>query len=145
MVGSKIETIRGKAGWDAQEFLEGVIKRLKHKNSTLRFEILNEPQVFIQIKFKKVANYHDYIIKNISAITDKTLFFLLYFFFQLPFGATNFPWEQAKTEPSTNLGNNIIFDVHPYPPRSLTMEYYKVISSLIKKDSNVCWRVQCWN
>ena len=42
----KIETIRGKDGWDAQlEFLEGVIKRLKDKNSTLGFEILNEPQV----------------------------------------------------------------------------------------------------
>ena len=77
----KIETIRGKDGWDAQlEFLEGVIKRLKQKNSILGFEILNEPQVFRQVKFKKVANYHDYIIKNISAITDKTLFFLLYFF-----------------------------------------------------------------
>jgi chemotaxis regulatin CheY-phosphate phosphatase CheZ len=37
----KLETSRGKDGWDAQlEFLEGVIKRLKDKNSTLGFEIL---------------------------------------------------------------------------------------------------------
>jgi hypothetical protein len=57
-----------------------VIKRLKDKNSTLGFEILNEPQVFRQVDFRKVGNYHDHIIKNISAITDKTLFFLLYFF-----------------------------------------------------------------
>jgi hypothetical protein len=69
----KLETIRGKDGWDAQlEFLEGVIKRLKDKNSTLGFEILDEPQVFRQVDFRKVGNYHDHIIKNISAITDKT-------------------------------------------------------------------------
>jgi Cellulase (glycosyl hydrolase family 5) len=129
----KLETIRGKDGWDAQlEFLERVIKRLKDKNSTLGFEILNEPQVFRQVDFRKVGNYHDYIIKNISAITDKTLFFC-FTFSSAPFDAINFPWEQAKTEPSINLGNNIIFDVHLYPPRSLTMEYYKVISSLMKK------------
>ncbi|HEY6164174.1 MAG TPA: hypothetical protein VIW25_04645, partial [Nitrososphaeraceae archaeon] len=50
----KFETIGGKDGWDPQlEFLEGVIKRLKDKNSTLGFEILNEPQVFRQVDFRK--------------------------------------------------------------------------------------------
>jgi len=92
----KFETIRGKDGWDAQlEFLEGVIKRLKDKNSTLGFEILNEPQVFRQVDFRKVGNYHDHIIKNISAITDKTLFFC-FTSSSSPLVAINFPWEQAK-------------------------------------------------
>jgi hypothetical protein len=41
----KMETIRGKDGWDAQlEFLEGAVKRLKIKILHSGFEILNEPR-----------------------------------------------------------------------------------------------------
>lgn len=128
----KLESTEGKDGWDAQlEFILGVIKRVKNKNSTLGFEILNEPQVFRQVDFRKVGNYHDYIIKNISAITDKPLFFC--FTFSAALGVINFPWDQAKAKPSTNVENNIIFDVHPYPPNILTMGYYKLISSLMNK------------
>jgi Cellulase (glycosyl hydrolase family 5) len=130
----KLETDKGKDSWDAQlEFLEVVIKRVKDKKSTVGFEILNEPQVFRQGDFKKVGNYHDYIVKKISMITDKILFFC--FTSSASLYAINFPWEQAKTKPSFNVGNNIIFDVHPYPPYVLTMEYYKVLSSLMKNIS----------
>jgi hypothetical protein len=130
----KLETTTGKDGWDAQlEFLEEVIKRVKDRNSTLGFEILNEPKVFRQVDFGKVGNYHNYIIKNISALTDKILFFC--FTSSTPLSAINFPWEQAKTKPSNKVENNIIFDVHPYPPNSLTMEYYKIIFWLMKKIS----------
>jgi hypothetical protein len=132
----RLETTKGKDGWDAQlEFLQGVIKRVKYRKSTLGFEILNEPQVFRQVDFRKVGNYHDYIIKNISTLTDKILFFC-FTSSSDPLTAINFPWEQAKTIPSKNtVRNNIIFDVHPYPPNSLTMGYYKVIASLMKKIS----------
>jgi hypothetical protein len=41
-------------------------------------------------------------------------------------------WEQVKTKPSTNVTNNIVFDVHPYPPNSLTMGYYKAACWLMK-------------
>jgi hypothetical protein len=60
------------------EFLEGVINRIEEKNSTLGFEILNEPMIFRQADFGKVGIYHDYFIKHISALTDKTLFFVLH-------------------------------------------------------------------
>ncbi|MGB8034620.1 MAG: cellulase family glycosylhydrolase, partial [Nitrososphaeraceae archaeon] len=132
----KLRITGGKDGWDAQlEFLEGVIKRVKDKNSTLGFEILNEPMVFRQADFRKVGIYHDYLIKNISALTDKTLFFC--FTSSDPFSTLNVPWEQAKTKPSDNNATNnvIIFDVHPYPPNSLTMGYYKSISWMMKNIS----------
>ena len=95
----------------------------------LRFEILNEPQVFRQIDFRKVGIYHDYVIKNISLITDKPLFFC--YAFSAALGAINFPWEQTKTKPQTNIRNDMIFEVHPYPPNFLTMRNYKSISSLM--------------
>lgn len=126
----KLKTAEEKDGWDAQlEFLTAVIKRVKNKNSTLGFEILNEPQVFRQADFRKVGNYCDYMIKNVSLITDKPLFFC--FAFSGALGVINFPWEQAKAKPSTNVRNNIIFDIHPYPPNVLTMGYYKLISLLM--------------
>jgi hypothetical protein len=126
----KLKTTEGKDAWDAQlEFIVRVIKRVKNKSSTLGFEVLNEPQVFRQADFTEVGNYHDYIIKNISPITDKPLFFC--FTFSAAISVVNFPWEQAKAKPSVNVGNNIIFDVHPYPPNLLTMGYYKLLSSLM--------------
>lgn len=126
----ELRTTEEKDGWDAQlQFILEVIKRVKNKNSTMGFEILNEPQVFRQSDFRKVGNYHDYMIKNISPITDKPLLFC--FAFGGTLGVINFPWEQAKTNPSANVQNNIIFDVHPYPPNLLTMGYYKLISSLM--------------
>jgi hypothetical protein len=54
MVGSKIRDYRRKRWLGSTiKFLEGVIKRLKDKYSTLGFEILNEPQVFRQVDFRK--------------------------------------------------------------------------------------------
>jgi hypothetical protein len=127
----KLKTTKGKDCWDAQlEFLEGIINRIKDKNSTLGFEILNEPMVFRQADFRKVGVYHDCFIRNISALTDKTLFFCITS--SDPLSTINAPWEQAKTKPSYDVANNIIFDIHPYPPNSLTMGYYKVICWLMK-------------
>ena len=127
----KLKTTEGKDCWDAQlEFLEEMIIRIKDKNSTLGFEILNEPMIFRQADFRKVGIYHDYFVKYISELTDKTLFFC---FTSLdPLNTLNVPWEQAKTRPSNNVANKIIFDVHPYPPNSLTMGYYKSICWLMK-------------
>ena len=126
----QLNTTEGKDGWDAQlEFIIRVIERVKNKSSTLGFEILNEPQVFRQADFRKVGNYHDYIIKNISVLTDKPLFFC--YTYSGTFGVINFPWDQARTKPSINIRNNIIFDVHPYPPNFITIGYYKFISSLM--------------
>ena len=106
------------------------IKRIDHKKSTFGYEILNEPQVFRQEDFKKVAVYHDYFLKNLEESTEKTLFFC--YTSSGSFTAFDFPWMQTKTNPSINIKNNIVFDVHPYPPYSITMLYYRLISILMK-------------
>ena len=127
----RLKTVDGKDCWDAQlEFLEGIVNRTKDKSSTLGFEILNEPMVFRQSDFRKVGIYHDYFVKKISNLTSKTLFFC--FTSSDPLSTLNIPWEQAKTKPSHNIVNNIIFDIHPYPPSSVTMGYYKVIRWFMK-------------
>lgn len=122
---NNLKTNEGKKRWDAQlEYL---------KRSTLGLEILNEPQVFRQEDFKKAGDYHNYIISNLNTITDKKI--ILCYTNSASLNVTNLPTEQAKTVPLNNSArNSIIFDVHPYPPTYLLMEYmeyYKTISSLI--------------
>ena len=86
--------------------------------------------MFRQDDFKNVESYHEYIIRNLNTITDKILF--LCYTNSASFNAINLPTEQAKTIPlDNNLKNKIIFDVHPYPPSFLLMEYYKILSSII--------------
>lgn len=130
----KLITAEGKEGWDAQlEYFETVVKRVQDKKSTLGFEILNEPQVFRQGDFKVVGDYHYYIIKKLEAITDKPFFFC--FTNSASLFAINLPTEQAKTIPlsTASIKNNLILDVHPYPPSFLAMEFYKALSLLMNK------------
>ena len=46
---------------------------LKDCKSTLGFEILNEPEVFLLRDYYKVDVYHDFMVKEIRKITDKPL------------------------------------------------------------------------
>jgi hypothetical protein len=129
----KIKNSELKDGWEMQlEFLQTVIERVNHKKSTFGFEILNEPQVFRQKDFKIVGNYHYYFLKNLEVLTDKTLFFC--YTSSGSSTAINFPWEQAKTKPSIDIKNHVIFDVHPYPPYYVTILYYKLISVLMRNN-----------
>jgi hypothetical protein len=127
----KMITAEGKEGWDAQlEYFTTVVNNLKDKKSTYGFEILNEPQVFRQKDFKNVSYYNDFFIKNIAKLTDKTLFFCYTSSGSLK--AIDFPWNQSKTKPSIKIKNNIILDIHPYPPNFIISIYYKLISRLLK-------------
>ena len=84
--------------------------------------------------FPKKKKYHNYIIDNLNTITDKKLF--LCYTNSASLNVINFPTEQVKTIPTYNgLRNRIVFDVHPYPPSYLLMEYYKTISSLMNNIS----------
>ena len=124
---NELKNSEGKGGWDVQlEYFKSIIKIVNHKKSTLGFEILNEPQVFRQGDFKNVGSYHEYIMRNLNTITDKILF--LCYTNSASFNAINLPTEQARTISSNNdFRKKIIYDVHPYPPSFLLMEYYKYL------------------
>jgi hypothetical protein len=127
----KLITAEGKEGWDVQlEYFTTAVNNLKDKKSTYGFEILNEPQVFRQKDFKNVSHYNDFFMKNIAKLTDKTLFFC--YTSSASLKAIDFPWNQSKTKPSIKIKNNIILDIHPYPPSYIISIYYKLISRLLK-------------
>ncbi len=126
----KLTTIDGNECWEAQlEYFETIVSRIQNKKSTLGFEILNEPQVFRRGDFKIVGNYHNYITKKLETITDKPFF--LCFTNSASLFAINLPTEQAKTLPfsTSSIKNNLIFDIHPYPPSFITMEYYGLLNN----------------
>ncbi|MDQ4074512.1 MAG: glycoside hydrolase family 5 protein [Thermoproteota archaeon] len=129
-----IKTSEGKDGWDVQaEFLKKVIGIVNSRRSTLGFEILNEPQVFRKDDFKKVSDYHDYVIAKAASLTNKLILFCYAYAGSIT--ALNFPWMQAKTRPSFHVKNKIMFDIHPYPPYYVVMLYFKLVSTLMKTGS----------
>ena len=118
--------------WDKQlEYLEQVVRSVNDNKSTLGFEILNEPQVFRQGDFKTVGIYHEYVLERLGTITDKTFFLCCSNSASL--FAINLPEEQAKIKPpsTAHIKNNLIYDIHPYPPSLLTMTYYKTSSIIM--------------
>jgi hypothetical protein len=127
----KLVTVNGKDGWNTQlEYLEKVVNQVKDNKSTFGFEILNEPQVHRLGDFEKVGDYHNYILERLAILTNKT-FFLCWTNSSLLI--TNIlPEEQAKIKPSsTAIKNNLIYDIHPYPPSILMMTFYKATSILM--------------
>lgn len=129
-----VKNNEGRDGWDVQSvFLKKVIDTVHNKKSTVGFEILNEPHVFRWRDFKKVSDYHDYIIRRAVDSTDKVILFCYAYAGRI--NAFNLPWMQARIRPSLPIKNNTMFDIHPYPPYYIVMLYFKLISKLMKTKS----------
>jgi hypothetical protein len=123
----KIKTINGVDAWDAQlDYLKDIIKLLKDRKYTFGFEVLNEPEVFEVSHYRKVGQYHDYMIKELREITDKPLFFC----WALPRGVSDNPLLHVQTAPT--IRDNVIYDGHSYPPSISRMIYFKLICLLMR-------------
>ncbi len=126
-----LKTSEGMDGWDMQlEYLQKTVETVNKKRSTIAFELLNEPQIFRHGDFKKVSDYHGYLISKIAGFTDKTILFCYAYAGRIT--AFNFPWMQAKIKPSLSVINKIMFDIHSYPPYYVVILYFRLISKLMK-------------
>ncbi len=129
----KIVNGENKDGWELQrDLLRAVVNKLNNKKSTLGFEILNEPQVFRRSDFKKVSEYHDFMIANLEKDTKKP--FHISYVYSNSIRSIGLPWRQSKIRPKIQTKNEIIFDVHPYPPYHIILLYYKLVSTLMKNN-----------
>ncbi len=123
----RVKTVDGVDGWDAQlAFLKDIIKLLRYRKSTFGFEVLNEPEVFEMSHYRKVGQYHNYMIKQLRNITNKPLLFC----WVLSHEVIDNPILQALTSP-TIKDDNIIYDAHLYPPSIYRMMYFKLVSILM--------------
>jgi Cellulase (glycosyl hydrolase family 5) len=113
-------------GWEAQmNFIKEVISYLENKKSTFGFEILNEPQVYCISDYNKIGLYHKYTIKELRKTTSKPLFFNA----AISHTIDN-PLSQSALAPDKN--DNIIYDVHMYPPSYYNMQFFKFTSYLMR-------------
>src|SRR6185437_9249292 len=72
----KLRTRDNIDAWESQiSFLKEIISYLRNKKSTFGFEILNEPQVYNILDYKKIGHYHNYAIRELRDSTNKPLFF----------------------------------------------------------------------
>jgi hypothetical protein len=85
---------------------------LKDRKSTLGFEILNEPEVFLLRDYYKVDVYHDFMVKEIRKITDKPLPFC----WALSHGVVDNPILQALVAPARKIMSFIMVTL--IPPQS---------------------------
>ena len=61
-------------GWSLQaNFLKTIVKLLDNHNSTIGYEILNEPQIFLQDQWLKIGKYYKYMIDELRNQTNKTI------------------------------------------------------------------------
>jgi hypothetical protein len=127
----KILDENGVDGWKLQrEFVERVIDKVDNKQSTCGFEILNEPQVYRSADLKKASYYHNFMIEGITEHTEKSIYFS--YVYSNSFGSLGFPWRQARIKPTVDPINQIVFDIHPYPPYQVVLVYYKLVSFFMK-------------
>ena len=61
-------------GWSLQaNFFKTIVKLLDNNNSTLGYEILNEPQIFSQDQWSKIGKYYKYMRDELRNQTNKTI------------------------------------------------------------------------
>ena len=61
-------------GWSLQaNFFKTIVKLLDNHNSTLGYEILNEPQIFSQDQWSKIGKYYKYMRDELRNQTNKTI------------------------------------------------------------------------
>ena len=66
----------GNDGWTLQaEFLKKIVNVVDDYNSTLGYEILNEPQVYSVDQWKKIGNYNTFIADELRKLTSKVIVF----------------------------------------------------------------------
>jgi hypothetical protein len=63
-------------GWSLQsDFLKKIIRAVDNHSSTLGYEILNEPQVYVEDQWEKIGNYNTFIANELRHFSNKTLVF----------------------------------------------------------------------
>jgi hypothetical protein len=113
------------------QVLEGHINGLENRNQQQQQEeeIQNESYTwrFGYLSLcRKVGRYHSYATKNLRAISDKPLFFNA----AISNGSIDNPIFQSQVAPNTR--DNVIYDIHMYPPSYYNMQFFRFASSIAR-------------
>lgn len=108
-----VKDANGVDGWTLQaEFLKKIVNAVDKHNSTLGYEILNEPHVRSVDQWEKVGKYNSFMTDELRTATQKTIFYDRQVPADLygPVGAT--PENMAKMAPTNK--ENVVFKATLY-------------------------------
>ena len=67
---------RGVDGWTLQaDFLKKIVNAVDKHDSTLGYEILNEPHVRSEDQWAKVGKFNSFMTDELRTLTGKTIFY----------------------------------------------------------------------
>ncbi len=71
-----VKDVNGIDGWTLQaEFLKKIAGAVDKHNSTLGYELLNEPHLYTPDQWDKIGKYNTFLTKELRTVTQKTIFF----------------------------------------------------------------------
>lgn len=71
-----LTSINGTDAWDLQSnFLKRIVAAVDKHNSTLGYEILNEPHVYSSDQWEKIGNYNSFMVNEMRTKTNKLIFY----------------------------------------------------------------------
>jgi hypothetical protein len=109
-----IKDVEGNDGWTRQaNFLKRIIQEVDKHPSTLGYEILNEPQIYIDNQWSKVGKYNTFMVDELRKVTQKTIAYSQ----QIPTSLQNSaismtPQNIAKMAPANKT--NVVFKFTTY-------------------------------
>ena len=108
-----VKDVNGVDGWSLQaEFLKRIASAVDKHNSTLGYELLNEPHVYTPDQWDKIGKYNTFLTNELRTVTQKTIFFSR----QIPsniYGAQEItPENIAKMAPENK--KNVVFKATLY-------------------------------
>lgn len=72
----KIVLNNGINGWALQvNFFNHVVHKVNNHQSTLGYEILNDPYIYNSSQWEKIGEYNTFIVNELRKVTQKTIFF----------------------------------------------------------------------
>ena len=71
-----VKDVNGVDGWTLQaEFLKKIASAVDKYNSTLGYELLNEPHIYTPDQWDKIGEYNTFLTQELRTVTQKTIFF----------------------------------------------------------------------
>jgi hypothetical protein len=109
-----VSDIDGRDGWNLYaNFLKKVTNAVDKHESTLGYEILNEPQIHSPDQWNKIGKFNSFITNSLRKVTDKTIVYSM----NVPISFKNTeinltPENLAKMAP--NNKDNVVFKISVY-------------------------------
>jgi len=108
-----LTAINGTDAWTLQaNFLKKIISKVNKNNSTLGYEILNEPHVYSSDQWEKIGKYNTFIVDQLRSQTGKLIFYDRHVPSDL-YGSLNISAQNIAEMAPSNI-TNIIFKTTLY-------------------------------